>query len=256
MEVQAGRCRPVFIGLCRLSGAAQVLVRGAQEPVGLRPVGTAGARRMVAERLHSLLRLSLEQPQSLLQNIITQKLYNLPADYWDTYPQKVAAITAADVQNAAKKYIDMGHLQVVGLELDVAVDARGLVGVRHVPRHQGPQRAPHLERVGGLSEAQVEDLALIENQGGPIMDRTRETLNSGDMINIHQRSQLIKAARALQEGKEPAPPHHPEHFLVRSGAFKVPADMPLKEAVEKLVPQLNAAPPPPAVAATKPVPVS
>ena len=32
--------------------------------------------------------LSLEQPQSLLQNVITQKLYNLPADYWDTYPQK------------------------------------------------------------------------------------------------------------------------------------------------------------------------
>lgn len=59
--------------------------------------------------------LSLEQPQTLLQNIITQKLYNLPADYWDTYPQQVSAITAADVQNAAKKYIDMGHLQVVAV---------------------------------------------------------------------------------------------------------------------------------------------
>jgi zinc protease len=50
-----------------------------------------------------------------LQNIITQKLYNLPADYWDTYPQKVAAITAADVQRAAQKYLDMGHLQVVAV---------------------------------------------------------------------------------------------------------------------------------------------
>jgi predicted Zn-dependent peptidase len=59
--------------------------------------------------------LSLEQPQSLLQNIITQKLYNLPADYWDTYPQKVAAITAEDVQRVAKKYIDMDHLQVVAV---------------------------------------------------------------------------------------------------------------------------------------------
>jgi zinc protease len=51
----------------------------------------------------------------LLQNIITQKLYNLPADYWDTYPQNVAAITAQDVQMAAKKYIDLGHLQVVAV---------------------------------------------------------------------------------------------------------------------------------------------
>jgi predicted Zn-dependent peptidase len=59
--------------------------------------------------------LSLEQPQTLLQNIITQKLYNLPADYWDTYPQKVSAITVADVQDAAKKYIDLAHLQVVAV---------------------------------------------------------------------------------------------------------------------------------------------
>ena len=59
--------------------------------------------------------LSLEQPGALLQNIITQKLYNLPADYWDTYPQKVAAITPADVQKAAQKYLDLGHLQVVAV---------------------------------------------------------------------------------------------------------------------------------------------
>src|SRR5690349_22441173 len=59
--------------------------------------------------------LSLEQPQALLQNIITQKLYNLPADYWDTYPQKVSAITTADVQRVAKQYIDMNHLQVVAV---------------------------------------------------------------------------------------------------------------------------------------------
>src|SRR5688572_20283848 len=59
--------------------------------------------------------LSLDQPQSLLQNIVNQRLYNLPADYWDTYPQKVAAITAEDVQRVAQKYVDLGHLQVVAV---------------------------------------------------------------------------------------------------------------------------------------------
>jgi zinc protease len=59
--------------------------------------------------------LSLEQPQSLLQNIITQKLYDLPADYWDTYPQKVAAITVADIQKVAQKYIDLDHMQIVAV---------------------------------------------------------------------------------------------------------------------------------------------
>ncbi len=59
--------------------------------------------------------LSLEQPGSIIQNIITQKIYNLPADYWDTYPQKLSAITADDVQRVAKKYMDLSHLQVVAV---------------------------------------------------------------------------------------------------------------------------------------------
>jgi predicted Zn-dependent peptidase len=59
--------------------------------------------------------LSLEQPQLLLANIITQKLYGLPADYWDTYTQKIAAITADDVQRVARKYVDLDRLQVVAV---------------------------------------------------------------------------------------------------------------------------------------------
>jgi zinc protease len=59
--------------------------------------------------------LSLENPQGRLQNIITQKLYNFPANYWDTYPQKVEAITAEDVQRVAQKYIDINHMQIVAV---------------------------------------------------------------------------------------------------------------------------------------------
>ena len=59
--------------------------------------------------------LSLEQPQTLLQNIVVQKIYGLPADHWDTFPQKVAAITIDDVQHVAQKYIDLDHLQIVAV---------------------------------------------------------------------------------------------------------------------------------------------
>ena len=45
----------------------------------------------------------------------TQKLYDLPADYWDTYPQRVAAVTADDVQRVARKYVDLDRLQVVAV---------------------------------------------------------------------------------------------------------------------------------------------
>lgn len=75
------------------------------------PTELANAKRAIVGNFA----LSLENPQGRLQNIITQKLYNLPANYWDTYPQKVEAITAADVQRAAQKYIDMGHLQIVAV---------------------------------------------------------------------------------------------------------------------------------------------
>ena len=50
-----------------------------------------------------------------LNNIITQKLYGLPANYWDTYPQKIESITAEDVQRVAQKYIDLDHLQIVAV---------------------------------------------------------------------------------------------------------------------------------------------
>jgi len=59
--------------------------------------------------------LQLDNSQSLLQNIVTQKMYKFPDDYWDTYPQKVEAITAEDVQRAARKYIDLDHLQIVAV---------------------------------------------------------------------------------------------------------------------------------------------
>ena len=59
--------------------------------------------------------LTLENPTGRLNNIITQKLYSLPANYWDTYPAKVEAITAADVQRVAMKYVDINHMQIVAV---------------------------------------------------------------------------------------------------------------------------------------------
>jgi predicted Zn-dependent peptidase len=59
--------------------------------------------------------LSLEQPATLLQNIVAQTLYGLPADYWDTYPQRIADVTADDVQRVAQKYLDPQKLQIIAV---------------------------------------------------------------------------------------------------------------------------------------------
>ena len=92
----------------------------------------------------------------------------------------------------------------------------------------------------GLNNFPLQDICQIEDQGGPIMDRTRERLTSQDTLNIHIRHQLINAARNLQEGIEPPAPHRPELFKVRSGNVKASKDKPmmevLREALKDLVP--------------------
>jgi zinc protease len=50
-----------------------------------------------------------------LQNIVAQTLYGLPANYWDTHPQRIAAVTAEDVQRVARKYLDPANLQIVAV---------------------------------------------------------------------------------------------------------------------------------------------
>jgi zinc protease len=67
--------------------------------------------------------LQLESPQSMLSDAITRKLYGLPSDYWDTYPQKVAAVTPEEAQRVARKYLDLNKLQIV-----VVGDAKTIAG--------------------------------------------------------------------------------------------------------------------------------
>ena len=55
--------------------------------------------------------LSLEQPREILNDWLTVQYYGLPADYWDKYPDHIAAIDATGVQASAKKFVDLDHLQ-------------------------------------------------------------------------------------------------------------------------------------------------
>jgi predicted Zn-dependent peptidase len=59
--------------------------------------------------------LSLESQAELLGYAIVRKIYGFPADYWDTYPARVMAVTAEDIQQVARKYIDPDNIQVVAV---------------------------------------------------------------------------------------------------------------------------------------------
>jgi predicted Zn-dependent peptidase len=60
--------------------------------------------------------LSTENQSTALSNATTIKEYPcLSADYWDTYPEKIAAVTAADVQRVAQKYVPLDDLVIVAV---------------------------------------------------------------------------------------------------------------------------------------------
>ena len=59
--------------------------------------------------------LSLESNDDLLGYAIVRKVYGFPIDYWDTYPAKIMAVTAADVQRVARKYLNPENMQVVAV---------------------------------------------------------------------------------------------------------------------------------------------
>jgi zinc protease len=57
--------------------------------------------------------LSTESSATGLRNATMIKEYGLPADYWDTYPERISKVTAEDVQRVAKKYIPADNAQII-----------------------------------------------------------------------------------------------------------------------------------------------
>ena len=83
----------------------------------------------------------------------------------------------------------------------------------------------------GIKEFNMQDVAVIEDQRGAIMDRSKERLVHADSMIIQVRQAILKAARELQQGKEPLVASRPELFNIRPTQFLVPKDQPLEEAV-------------------------
>jgi zinc protease len=66
--------------------------------------------------------LSLENPQTVANFALNIARYDLPGDYYATYLQKLADITAEDIMEAANKYLypDYANILIVGKAADVA----------------------------------------------------------------------------------------------------------------------------------------
>jgi phthalate 4,5-dioxygenase oxygenase subunit len=64
----------------------------------------------------------------------------------------------------------------------------------------------------GIKTFPLQDIAMMENQWGPIADRPQEHLTSMDYMIIKVRRRLLAAAKAMAKGIEPEAPWHPEEY--------------------------------------------
>ena len=71
----------------------------------------------------------------------------------------------------------------------------------------------------GIRGVREQDLAVQEDQTGPLSDRTREHLGTADLAVIALRRRLLRQVAALQEGVAPAEPNSPAAYAVRSAAI-------------------------------------
>jgi predicted Zn-dependent peptidase len=58
---------------------------------------------------------TLESSENLLERALVLVQNGLPADYWDTYPSRIQAVTAADVQRVARQYLGKNRIQMIAV---------------------------------------------------------------------------------------------------------------------------------------------
>lgn len=109
--------------------------------------------------------MGLESPQTVAQYAINIERYNMPKDYYTNYLKNLNAVTPADVQNMARKYItpDNANIIVVGSE----------------------EMAPVLAKFGKVE--------LYDNYGNPITKKTSIAVPAG----VTAREVLKKYATAI-----------------------------------------------------------
>ncbi len=58
---------------------------------------------------------TLETPDGILERTLELIRNGLPLDYWDTYPERIQSVTAADVQRVAHQCLGKNRLQVIAV---------------------------------------------------------------------------------------------------------------------------------------------
>jgi phthalate 4,5-dioxygenase len=87
----------------------------------------------------------------------------------------------------------------------------------------------------GIKSIVAQDLAISEDQRGPIADRSDELLTSSDRAIIALRKRLLTSVRNLMDGTEPPEASNPKAYRVRPGDFMLPRDVPVADGAKDIL---------------------
>jgi hypothetical protein len=91
------------------------------------------------------------------------------------------------------------------------------------------QKTTSYTGVKGIAE---QDTLAQESQGA-IADRTKEHLTPTDVGVVHFRRLMLKEAKNLRSGKEPAAAKHPEAYRLRAGGAVLPGSLGFEESMKQ-----------------------
>jgi hypothetical protein len=91
------------------------------------------------------------------------------------------------------------------------------------------------ESFTGIRGVRTQDVAVQEDQWGPVTKRWREHLGTTDLAVIALRRHLLRSAANLQNGIEPPEAHNGAAYRVRSVAVVLKPDVDFAEGAWELM---------------------
>ena len=116
--------------------------------------------------------LRAETQEGLTNLLVSQQLYDLPADYLQTYRDKVNAVTLEDIERVAKKYISSDKIAIV-----IVGDAGEIL----------PQIKSYAQKI-----------EIFDTEGKPIDVATYSNANTGAAANVNGKWNLTVEAQGQQ----------------------------------------------------------
>ena len=141
---------------------------------------------------------SLESPQTVASFAVNSSIYNLPADYYATYIQKIQALTIDDIKALAKKYIkpENAYINIVGKGSDIAEKLKVFGEVKYFDTY-GNEVDPSMAKLpDGLTADKVIDNYLSAIGGKDKLKAVKNVMTkmSASVMGQSMEIEITKAA--------------------------------------------------------------